>query len=415
MPEFEITSPDGRSIIVEGETAPNPQQAALLFQQAALQDSGRKREDASPLAMTFDEFKAQAERDDMKGFSQKAGEFVSGLGQGVLQLIRMGGESIVEAGGAALEGDFEKIGKTGIEAAARGGFDLLDFGEAVTGRIGDAFVSDEEALQRQFARHQQDILDQEKRSQGLVFSSDEVLPSATEVGSFLLDPTNLIGIGAAGKVGKLARLGDKASNVLDAPNKAVRAALDKGVRLGAAGTGKALTGAARVLDAPLKLTASGLDKTGRIVGLPREAVTNITGKALGMNPSDIQRLNQFTRIGGAFASPIGQAEVAAKLGAKAAEKGTSMLRDAGQLLNIIGDKDRQYRFIRTAIEDPKISSKTRNLLRVAGNGTQKGLDLAFNAAANGLTTASIQAIMAKMATDDPEAIGSAFGGHEGSE
>jgi len=38
------------------------------------------------------------------------------------------------------------------------------------------------------------------------------------------------------------------------------------------------------------------------------------------------------------------------------------------------------------------------------------LDLAFNAAANGLTTASIQAIMAKMATDDPEAIGSAFGG-----
>jgi len=357
--------------------------------------------------MTDDEIRAQIERDNAKSFSEKSSEFFSGVGQGMFQLARLGAQGISELGGAVSEGDFSRIGKTGAEGVARAMFDIADLGEAIAGRVGDVFVSDEEAIERQIKRRREDILDQEKRRQGLLFSEEEILPAATEVGSFVLDPTNLIGVGAAGKVGKLAGLGVKAQNALDAPNKLVRAGLEKGARLTAGVAGKTLTGAASVLDKPLGVTSSVLNAGGKVAGLPRDAVNTMLQKTLGTN---IDTIRGITGVGGALTNPVTQTELLLKAGGNAAGGAGTVLKDAGIIMNILSDKDRQFRFLKQAMSaDSGVSQKTRNLLKVAGTGTQKGLDLAFNALANGTSTAVLQGLMAKAATDDPEAIGSAVG------
>lgn len=405
MPKFDLELDNGTILTVESDQVPTQEEADQVISDFYTNVDNHKPKEFKTGNLSNDELRDMVIKDLDTDFN--AGQFASGVGQGVMQLIRMGAGATEEIGSALLGGEFKKVGGTVLEAPARALFDIADLGEAIRGRAGDLFADDrEEIIERRVERMRQDMLDQEKRKRGFLVSEENRLENATEIGSFVLDPTNIAGVGLAGKVGKVAGLGLKAQQALDLPNKLVRDAVERGARMTATATGKGLEMASSVLSPPTKLAGSALGSTGRLLGRPRELVNDILSKTLGLDP---KVANTLTYGAGGMYNPLTQAEIISKLGSGAAGLAPTFLDDTARIFNILGDSDRQFRFIEQAILDPSISPQTRKLLEVAGNGTQKGLDLAFNSAVNGLSAGSLQAIMATMNTNDPEAIGSAFG------
>jgi len=411
MPQYQLTSPDGRSVIVTGESAPSEQEAESIFQSMGVSDKVQrqpKKTEASGYAkQTFEQFKNQAKIDSEKSLGEQSLEFGAGVGRGILQMARMGANAVGETFTAAQEGEWGKIAKSLPEGVAKAVFDIGEMGEAIGGRIGDQFVGDEEALQRQFARFQQDQLDAQKRQRGFVYTPEETLHNLTETAAIFGDPTNLIGLGVAGKLGKVSKLGavaEKTGAILDVPSRVVRSGLKGGVKLGAKGAEIGFK-ASRI---PLKILSGAGKGTEFIAGIPRRTVAAVISKSLGVAGGS-RSLGGLTKLGGIATGPTGASLIAAEALGGVAAKSSKLGLQAEKVLHILGDRSRQARFIDEVLLDPTISKSVKKGVKLAGLGGGRALDLAFNSIANGVTTATLQGILTKMATDDPGMIGEAVG------
>ena len=411
MPKFTITPSVGSAITIEADRAPNEQEAAEIFSQISAPPKQQRNtsELADPRKTTFDQFALKAKLDDEKSTLDKTGDFFSGVGTGILQMGRIGLGAVSETGEAIASGDFNKIAKSLPEGVAKAVFDVGEIGEAIGGRIGDQFVSDDEALRRQFSRFQQDIIDNNRRKEGFLFGQNETLPSLTEASSILLDPTNLIGLGAAGKLTKASKLGraaQKAGNILDIPSNLTRKALRTGLQAGARGAAKGLAKANK----PLRIISKAGDVSADVIGFPRRAVTGLVSKVIGATPDQTGLLLRLTKFGTPLTSGILAKLGIAELGARGVGKLAGIAQDSTTILNLLGDGTRQARFLEAVLLSKKVPDAVKKAVSSAGQGGQRALDIAFNSISNGVSVSVLQGILAKMATDDPEAIGQAVGG-----
>lgn len=405
MPKFRITSPEGKTLLIEGPSAPTQQEAERLFTDNSF--------DAKPVVVdppkdprnqTFEEFKVQERINAEKSFGEDALDFAGGVASGIGQIFSMGAGAIGETIGAVSDGEFKKILKSFPEGVAKSMFDLGEIGEAIGGRIGDQFVGDEESLMRQFQRQQQDFVDSDKRQAGLLFGADETLPQLSEIASIVGDPTNLIGLGVAGKLAKASKLGktaQRAGEILDLPNKAIRAGLGKAVKGGALGAGTVL----KALDKPLKGVSIVGEKVAKLAKRPRSVVQEITEKTLGIKSGN---LGAVSKVGFMMGGPLGKILLGAEL---IGSKGANLYKnsvDAQKIANILANPDSRLSFLQSVATNPNISEGIRRLANL--RGTQKGMDIAINAISNGVSAGVLQGIFTKLATDDLGQIGQAFGG-----
>ncbi len=380
MAQFRIDSPQGDSIVIEATRAPTAQEAQEIFTQVQGPSFAKPQqtEFSDPRKMSLQEFNAQAAIDDQKTLTDQAGEFFTGVGQGVLQIGRTALGAVGETLEATNRKEFGKIAKSLPEGIAKSVFDIGEVGEAIAGRIGDIFVSEEEAQERQFNRFIQDFEDADKRKAGFLFKQDETLEQLTETFSIVADPTNFIGIGVAGKVAKAARLGkaaEKAGAILDIPNDIARRGLTSAIRLGARGAAKAAT----LAEKPLRVVSDLASSFDDALGFPSVSATSLAARALGISARTT------------------------------AEAAADLAGDSARIMRILGDPSRQAKFLNAVALDPNTPSAVKKSLAIAGTGGQKALDIAYNSIANGVSTGTLQGILAKFATDDPEAIGQAVG------
>jgi len=413
MPSFRIQPSQGDAIIIEAERAPTEQEAAEIFAQIGKVEPVKRpqTEFSDPRKMTLEEFTAKTKLDEQKDFTEKTGDFFTGVGQGILQMGRTAVGAVGETTQAASAGELSKIAKSLPEGIAKSLFDIAEIGEAIGGRAGDLFVPEDQAIERQFNRFMQDIEDQDIRRAGLIFSEEETLPQLSEAFSVIADPTNLIGVGLGGKILKASRLGkaaERAGTILDVPSNLTRRGVKQTIKAGA----RALGTAVRVTEKPLRIVSKLAGATEEVVGLPRVAATNITAKVLGLSPKEIAQVQNITKFGTPFVpalGSLGKAELAAAGGRVITDKFADLAVDASTVLKLLGDQTRQIRFLDAVLLDPSVSKSVKRAVSIAGTGGEKALDIAFNSVANGVSAATLQGVLATLATDDPETIGQAVG------
>jgi len=370
----------------------------------------RRFETPDPRKQSFTEFKLMKSREADTSLYEDATEFMNGVATGIGQLFRMGMNATEEGYEAIQRGEYDKLAMSGVEGVAKGIFDTTNLAESIAGNVGDYFVDDETALFRQFSRAKEERDDFETREAGLVFDQEQTFKNLTEVGSVVLDPLNLIGLGLTSKVAKASKLGQtaiKAGNLLDMPANLTRKALRGSLKGGAKGAAILASASAK----PLRVLSKGAEKAENIIGIPNDAITGVVSKTLGISPSDAGLLRHATPVG-QLATPLAPLATA-ELGAKAAKIGlggaANLADDAAALFNALGDPSRQLRFIEKAIQDKSISPATRKALSIAGSGGTKAMDLAFNSLSNGASAASLQGIFAAMAGQNPNEVGQAVG------
>jgi len=406
MPKYKITSPEGKTMVVSGDVPPTEQEAIEIFESVKGETQPKVEESTlkDPRNITKAEFRERKKLEDEKSFGESAGDFALGVAQGVGQIASMGAGAIGETVEAVSEGEWSKIVKSFPEGVAKALFDMGEIGEAIGGRIGDQFVTDEEAFNRQFARFQQDQIDADKRQAGLIFASEETLPQLSEIASIVGDPTNLIGLGVAGKVAKASKLGktaQRAGEILDLPNKAVRGAMDKSIRSTAQLADTALTKSAPVL----KQASKAGRKIASVAKKPRTVIGKIAEKTLMLKKGG---LSGVSTVGQIMSGPAGKILFGTEFVGNRMAKLYKQSKDAQQIARILSSERGRLSFLQEIATNEKISKGIR---KVAGLGTtQKGMDIAMNAVSNGVSAGVLQGIFTKMATDDAQAIGQAVGG-----
>lgn len=403
MPEYDITSPSGRTITISGAVPPTQSEAEEIF--SNLEPATETTEPAKdPRNISFDEFKKRKKIEDEKSFGEQAGEFVGGVASGVGQIFQTGAGAISETAEAVSAGDFQKILKSFPEGVAKAMFDLSELGEAIGGRAGDVFVGEEESLMRQFERSQQDILDAEKRQEGLLFGAEETLPQLTEVASIVGDPTNLIGLGVAGKVAKASRLGQtaqRAGEILDLPNKAVRAGLGAGVSK----TAGAVSSLLQASEKPLKAVSKASKKLEKVAKKPRTMLQSLTEKTLLLQKG---KLDGVSKVGLMMGGPFGKVLLGSELIGNKGAKLYKQSRDAQKIANIMSNPEGRLSFLQAVATNPSVSKGIRRFASSAK--TEKAMNIAINSVTNGVSAGILQGVFAKLATDDIGAIGQAVGG-----
>ncbi len=403
MPEYDITSPSGRTITISGAVPPTQSEAEEIF--SNLEPATETTEPAKdPRNITFDEFKKRKKIEDEKSFGEQAGEFVGGVASGVGQIFQTGAGAIGETAEAVSAGEFQKILKSFPEGVAKAMFDLSELGEAIGGRAGDVFVGEEESLMRQFERSQQDILDSEKRQAGLLFGAEETLPQLTEVASIVGDPTNLIGLGVAGKVAKASRLGQtaqRAGEILDLPSKAVRAGLGAGVSK----TAGAVSGLLEASAKPLKAVSKASKKLEKVAKKPRTMLQSLTEKTLLLKKG---KLDGISKVGLMMGGPFGKVLLGTELIGNKGAKLYKQSRDAQKIASIMSNPEGRLSFLQAVATNPSVSKGIRRFASSAK--TEKAMNIAINSVTNGVSAGILQGVFAKLATDDIGAIGQAVGG-----
>lgn len=404
MPQFEIETNDGRVITIESDQAPTEAQALAVVQNLSAPTDNTVEPPKDPRNQTFEEFKEQERINDEKSLGEDALDLAGGVASGVGQLVGMGFGAVGETFSAVSDGEFSKILRSLPEGMAKSIFDLGEIGESIVGRVGDQFVGEEESLMRQFQRQQQDFVDADRRAEGFTANPDQVLPQLTEVASMGLDPTNLIGLGVAGKLAKASKLGsvaEGAGRILDIPSQAVKAGLGKAVQLGALGTGATL----KALDKPLKAVSAVSGKVSELASKPRSTVQNITEKTLGIKSG---KLGGVAKVGMIMGGPLGKMLLASEIIGK---KGANLYKnsvDARHISGILANPNGRLGFLQEVATNPNISDGIRRLANMGK--TQRGMDIAMNAVSNGVSAGILQGIFTKMATDDLGQIGQAIGG-----
>lgn len=366
----------------------------------------------------FNEFVERREIEENKPFVQKAKEF----GSGALQVFEQAKEGIPkflrEAKNLA-QNDPVQLTKSAIEGGLQGGVETTKFFMDLQGSVGDFFVDERKEILREFRRKEKDRrLQQAFETEGILFDPSDVNQTIVKGGSLIFDPANFLGVGAISKGAKTLKttgralskakggqkLGDflvkggkkleDISGVTEFPNRVIR----RGVRLGAK-TGSALTGVG------LKVIGKSAGVVGTIAGLPRKGMTAITNK-LGIPP----KVSNIAFVGGVGLA--GPKVAAGLLGVEAAGKVTSkVLQQAGDIALILSKPSTQVRFLERIASSPDVSPFVKRLSSIAGvKGTQKALDMAFDAIADGVTAGTIQTALTFAAKDlTPEQLGEAFG------
>jgi len=234
-------------------------------------------------------------------------------------------------------------------------------------------------------------------AEGLAFPSEEVLPNTATTASIFLDPLNLAGLGITSKTAKalkLGKFGETAGLVMDLPNKATRKALEASAKV----SGKASELGLKLASLPLKGVSAIGKATQVTAGSPRIALEAMTPK----------RFHSALMAGQVFSGPVGQALLGTELvGAKLA-KSAKAAKELQHIASILGNPSRKLRFLQEVSLDPKVKKGVRRL--AASVDSSRAVDVAMNAISNSVGAATLQGIFAKMATDDPEAIGQAVGG-----
>lgn len=404
MPQFKINTSDGRVITIEAVQAPTPEEALSIVSKMSASGGKTSEPPKDPRNQTFKEFKEQERINSEKSLSEDALDFAGGMASGIGQMIGTGFGAVGETFGAVSDGEFSKILRSLPEGMAKSIFDIGEIGEAIVGRVGDLIVGEEESLMRQFQRQQQDFVDADRRAEGFTANPDQVLPQLTEVASMGLDPTNLIGLGVAGKLAKASKLGkvaEGAGRILDIPSQAVKAGLGKAVQLGALGTGATL----KALDKPLRAVSAVSGKVSNLASKPRSVVQDITEKTLGIKTG---KLGGVAKVGMIMGGPLGKMLLASEIIGK---KGANLYKnsvDARHISGILANPSGRLGFLQEVATNPNISDGIRRLANMGK--TQRGMDIAMNAVSNGVSAGILQGIFTKMATDDLGQIGQSIGG-----
>lgn len=367
----------------------------------------------------FEDFKRAREIEENKPFTQQAKEF----GSGALQVIKsIPGEISKFAGEVQRVGaqDPAKLVKSLIEGGAKGGLETGKLAKDLIGSAGDLFVDEEQEIIREFMRSEQDQKLQEVfNEQGLLFDPSDVNQTITAGGSILLDPTNFLGVGAVSKLGKGvqlagkglkktgkgAQLGEKIiktgkkiegiAEVTEVPNRVIK----RGLRVAT----KTTAGAAGI---GLKFVAKTAEPISLLVGAPRRTFVKIATK-MGV-PSRFAN----TAFASASAIPGGKPVVLGLLATEGLGKATSKTSKLLSDISLILSKpSTQIRFLERIAMSDNVAKPIKRLAAIAGSrGTQKALDMAFDAIGDGVSAGTIQVALTFAAKDlTAEQLGQQFG------
>ena len=274
--------------------------------------------------------------------------------------------------------DVKKGTKSLIEAGARGTADVWQLASNIVGSIGDEAggYSSEEEYDREYERYTSDYESAKTRPEGVFWGDDEVHTNLTELGSFFLDPTIVVG-----------------GTLWASPLKAGARAI---VKKGAAKAGKVSH----------KLS-SGFNVLGKVAEKPRKWTEKVIEKVSGGDPDLISKGTTSGVVGGAVIGIPGVREVAALEGATKTAGAVSEF--VGDALDILSAPSGQKRFLQRLSMDHGVFKKAPWLRTAAGladefGGTGLG-DFAFDYLTDTMSIGTLQVGLAYAAGGGAEEIG----------
>ena len=267
--------------------------------------------------------------------------------------------------------------KSIVEAGARGSADVWQIFKGMGGEIADWAYTRDEHIGREYERYLEDLEYQRAREAGLLFDKNEIFEDYAELGSLVLDPTNLIPFTAPGKIAA----------------KAMR----KGVQLSAKGGAK---------------LAGGVRRIGEVVqdkaSIPRRKFADFLNDVARMHPASAEG----TAIAGTLAAAVTGVPVISPVGkALAGAEGLGMAAKIGGelgegVLNALASDNIAKRFLTRVAESPDVPMLARRMANFARkNGGEWAMDKAFNAILGGMEIGAINGALQWAATGDPEGFG----------
>ena len=267
--------------------------------------------------------------------------------------------------------------KSIAEGGARGTRDLWEMVKGIKGELGDWGHSRQVHMDREYDRYLKSLEYQRARDGGLLFDQDEIFEDYAELGSLILDPSNLIPFGAVGKAG----------------SKAAR----KGVKVAAKGGAK-LAGGARRMGEVVADKAS----------LPRKKFADFLNDVARMHPTSAEGASVAGTLAAAVTSipvvsPVGKTLLGAEALGIGAKVGGEM---AEGVLNALASDNVAKRFLTRIAESPDVPMLARRMANFARkNGGQWALDKAYNMILASVEVGAINGALQWAATGDPEGFG----------
>ena len=313
-------------------------------------------------------------KEDMKWYER--------VGAGLAQTPEMFKYVFGTLGGAIVDqAKFVKDPARGLKSIAEGGArgtrDLWEMVKGIGGEIGDWGRGREDHINREYQRYLDSLEYQRVRDAGILFDQDEVFEDYTELGSLILDPSNLIPFSAPGKVAaKVAR-------------KGVKTAAKAGAKV-----------------------AGGVRKIGEVVAekasLPRKKFADFLNDVARMHPTSAEGASVAGTLAAAVSSvplvsPVGKTLLGAEAAGIGAKVGGEM---AEGVLNALASDNVAKRFLTRIAESPDVPMTARRLANFARkNGGQWALDKAYNTILASAEIGTINGALQWAATGDPEGFG----------
>jgi len=366
MPQYQFTSPEGKSISFEYEGEVTEPMLDELF----------ARPEVADRPLTEVEFSRKFDIDKDKDFDW------SGLGKGLMAAPGVVGGMLVEAAKDSPAMFSKKGVKTSYEAAKYGTMGTINLAKNIWGNSVEAiFMDREEEKANEYERYLDNYQFNEERKK--LIESGEVLKGAFEVGEMVLDATNLIPFAGQGKFG-----------------------VQTAARAGAKGMAKA---GAKVAGGAQKVAQAGT----WVTSMPRKIIERAAEKAAGATAGEYGKGALYGQLAAAVSgtpvAPIAFGLMTKEAGFRAADIGLDAFKD---ILTAAG-KDGHKRFLDRLASDPDLLKRTPFLRDAAGwaashGGTKLG-DKAFEAILTGAELGTIQGALAFVGGASEEEIGQAIG------